>query len=247
MAKKTVYRYVITSKSKEVYLASTKREAEAWTKKNGGTFRKAKASDRDKFPGYNIVVPRTGGTVRKLAWTAEDKAKAEAREDRRRAGARRRYKEMVMQRRALFSRSASGMPNFRFEGFKAEQKGTDTTIKLTGGARAQSQGKKPKWPSKAKLVEAAQLPILNAPRRGGHKKLNEDQEYYFAAMESAAFLARMSFNAGTERQKQMVKDAGRKAIAALKAEYPWHEGLLRSGIRAAAKGGDWRSKFATYE
>jgi hypothetical protein len=234
MAKKTVYRYVITSKSKEAYLASTKREAEAWTKKNGGTFRKAKASDRDKFPGYNIVVPRTAARAKaenKTSATARRSVKARAMEAKTGGGSQPRY---------------TRGPNLQFEGFKAEQKGTDTAIKLTGGARAQSQGKKRKWPSKAKLFEAAQLPILNAPRRGGHKKLNEDQEYYFAAMESAAFLARMSFNAGTERQKQMVKDAGQKAIAALKAEYPWHEGLLRSGIRAAAKGGDWRSKFRTY-
>lgn len=232
MAKKTVYRYVITSKSKEAYLASTKREAEAWTKKNGGTFRKAKASDRDKFPGYNIVVPRTASRASRAEARRSVKARAmEARN---------------MGRAAIFSRSGRGMPDFRFEGFKAEQKGTDTAIKLTGGARAQSQGKKRKWPSKAKLVEAAQLPIRNAPRRGGHKKLNEHQEYYFAAMESAAFLARMAFNAGTERQKQMVKDAGFMAIAALKAEYPWDVGVMVSGIRAAAKGGDWRSKFREY-
>ena len=209
MANKTVYRYVITSKSKEAYLASTKREAEAWTKKNGGTFRKAKASDRDKFPGYNIVVPSSAS-------------------------------------RAKPPKS----PKPRFERFKAEQKGTDAAIKLTGGRRAQSQGKKPKWPSKGKIVAVAQFPILhvNMRGRGGRTIVPKDYhpQYFFAAMESAAFLANMWARAGTERQKEMVKDAGAQASAALKREYPWYERYWRVGISRAARGDDWRKFFSAY-
>jgi hypothetical protein len=233
MAKKTVYRFVITSKSKEVYLASTKREAEAWTKKNGGTFRKAKASDRDKFPGYNIVVPRTASRAsRASSARARRSVKAAAMEAKTWGGSQPRY---------------SRRPNLQFERFKAERKGSDTAVKLTGGFRAQSQGKKPKWPSEAKIFEAAQLPVLNAARRGGRTKLLEDQQYYFAAMESAAFLANMWARAGTKRQKEMVKDAGAQAINALKREYPWDYDDKTSGIKAAAKGDeDWRRKFRTY-